>query len=146
MTLHSRLLQRRLTESDRVGLLELLSFADFKIETFHSLYVRLSRISLPTLDHFLELYFTYPNLYLAWCHLPLFDARRVSGFLLGMLLAVGAQYSKLPGARAFSHVLGDIVHRAIGNIVITNNAFTRDIQLWQACIIWTLFKNSGVPK
>jgi hypothetical protein len=129
-----------------MGLLEILTFADFRVDTFHSLYVRLTRISLGVLDHFLASYFSNTHTHMPWCHVPTFVPRKTTGFLLGMMLAVGAQHSPLPGAKAFSHVLGDVVHRALGNIVISNNAFTRDIQLWQACIIWSSYKACGVPK
>lgn len=133
-------------EPGRLAILELLRFAEFKMETYHRLYVRFARISVATLDHFLRLYFKHVHPYIPWCHLSTLEPSKTSGFLLAAMVAVGAQYSDVEGAKPYSNVLGDIVQRAVGEVVTNNNSLNRDLQLWQALMLWSFFKGSGVRR
>lgn len=134
------------SEQDRISILEMLRFAELKVETFHRFYVRLSRISLPTLSHFLQCYFDFLHPYIPWCHKASFNPSATSGFLLGMMISLGAQYSSISGAKTFSHTLGDVIHRAVGNIVVLDTKYTRDIQLWQTTVLWSFLRCSGVKR
>lgn len=133
-------------EAGRLAILEILRFAEFQVETYHKLYVRFARITTATLDHFLSLYFKHVHPYIPWCHLATFEPSKTSGFLLASMVALGAQYSGVEGARHFSHVLGDVVHRAVGAIVTNNNTLNRELQLWQALMLWSFFKGAGVRR
>lgn len=103
----------------------------------------LTNRSLDILNSYMRLYFHYVQPMLPFCHIPTFCVRQTSGFLLAGMLAIGAQYSKIPGSNSFSLIIGDIINAAVGTVVSANNKLSRENQIWQSLIQWSLLRYTG---
>ena len=76
------------------------------------------------LDHCLDLYFAYFNPMLAIVHQPTFDPGKDLVVTLAMI-SIGACYTNLSGAKAFSNALSELIHRLLVFMAEQDRRFVR---------------------
>ncbi|ORY90096.1 fungal-specific transcription factor domain-domain-containing protein [Leucosporidium creatinivorum] len=133
-------------EDVRMSILETLRFAQLTDHEYHSLYRTMSRLKLETYNTLLRLYFLHFHPVVPFLHIPSFNPRSTVGFLLLVILAIGAVHAPLAGALQLGRVLLEVSRRGIEHLTNRDNRLARSLPMSQALLLWSTIKWLGSPR
>ncbi|KAM0753457.1 hypothetical protein T439DRAFT_155611 [Meredithblackwellia eburnea MCA 4105] len=141
-----RALVPRFDESARLTILETLRFSSLTDHEYHSLYTTLSRVKLSTFDLMVQFYFQHFHVTYPFIHVPSFNPKSTSGFLLLAIIAIGALHSHLEGSLQLARTLLEVSRRGTEHLVNRDNRIARTLPMIQTMVLWTTVKWMGSPR